>query len=131
MKKINVLLNEIKNFSEQDDDILCVFIFGSHAKGRPTQFSDVDVCFVLNINNYSPLILSQKKLAYMKIFPHADIQIFQQMPLYIKVRILKYGKIILCKDEDKIYDLAFSVITEYSDYEHIYREYLKEIENVG
>jgi hypothetical protein len=37
---------------------------------------------------------------------------------------------ILCKDEDKIYNLAFSVITEYSDFEHIFREYLKEIENV-
>ena len=74
-------------------------------------------------------MISQKKLEYSKRFPGVDIQIFQQLPLYIKVRILKHGKIILCKDEDKIYDLAFYVITEYSDYEHIYREYLREIEN--
>ncbi len=131
MNRINVLLDEIKSISNQDGDILCVFLFGSHVQGKPSKFSDMDVCLVLNIDNYSHLMLSQKKLEYSKRFPGVDIQIFQQLPLYIKVRILKHGKIILCKDEDKIYDLAFSVITEYSDYEHIYREYLREIENAG
>ncbi len=129
MNRINVLLDEIKSISNQDGDILCVFQFGSHVQGKSNKSSDMDVCLVLNIDNYSPLMLSQKKLEYLKRFPGVDIQIFQQLPLYIKVRILKHGIIILCKDEDKIYDLAFSVITEYGDYVHIYREYLSEIEN--
>ena len=59
-----------------------------------------------------------------------DIQKFQQLPLYIKVRILRDGRIILCKDKDNLYNLAFSVITEYNDFEYICREYLEEIKNV-
>ena len=130
MDRIYDLLEKIKKLANQDEDILCVFLFGSYAQRKPNASSDIDICLVLNFDNYSSLKLSKKKLEYLKRFTGVDIQIFQQLPLYIKVRILKEGRIILCKDEDKIYNLAFSVITEYSDFEHIFREYLKEIENV-
>jgi hypothetical protein len=34
-------------------------------------------------------------------------------------------------DEDSLYELAFTVIREYSDFEHVYRDYLKEVANAG
>ncbi len=84
----------------------------SYAQKKTNTSSDIDICLVLNFDNYSSLKLSQKKLEYLKRFTGVDIQIFQQLSLYIKVRILK--------DENKIYNLAFSVITEYSDFKHIF-----------
>ncbi len=124
-------LEEIKKIAERDKDILCVFLFGSQAQKESNVFSDTDVCLILSSNEYSKLEVSRKKIEYLKIFPQLDIHIFQQLPLYIKIRVLKSGKILLCKDEDKIYNLAFSVITEYSDFEHILRDYLREMEIVG
>jgi hypothetical protein len=130
MEKVK-LLEEIKRNVREDKDVFCIFLFGSYVRNESHYLSDIDVCLVLSSNNYSSLQMSQKKLEYLKTFPQIDIQIFQQLPLYIKIRILKEGKILLCKDEDKIYDLAFSVITEYSDYEHILRDYLTEVDNAG
>jgi len=123
------LLEKIKDFAKEDKDILAVFLFGSLVRKELSRLSDIDICLVLEPAQYSELALSEKKLKFLELFPHIDVKIFQQLPLYIKKRILKEGKIILCKDEEKMYNLAFSVITEYSDFEHIFRYYLKETED--
>lgn len=129
MGKEDKLIEDIKGYAAQDKDILCVYLFGSSARGEKSAASDVDICLVLNKDDYSPLELSRKKLEYQSMYSQADIQVFQQLPIYIRVRVLKEGKIVLCKDEDSLYNLAFSVITEYSDFEHILREYLDEVAN--
>ena len=59
-----------------------------------------------------------------------DIQIFQQLPLYIRIRIIKEGKVLFCRNEDMLYEAAFRTIREFSDFQHIYRDYLKEVVSV-
>lgn len=119
-------LREIKKVAQKDSDVLCLFLFGSKARGQAYQGSDIDVCLMLFPNGYSPQQISRKKLNYAKLVPYLDIAIFQQLPLYIKVRVLKEGTVFLCKDEGKVYDVAFSVIRDYADFEHLLRDYLKE-----
>jgi len=57
-----------------------------------------------------------------------DIQIFQQLPLYIQVRILKEGKILFCKDEDELYELALQTVKSFESYKKIYYAYLDSID---
>jgi len=78
---------------------------------------------------YNPAELSQKKLEYLKLFD-MDIQVFQQLPLYNRTRIIKEGKILFCANEDELYEIVFSTIREFGDFEHIYRHYLREVANV-
>lgn len=61
----------------------------------------------------------------------ADIHISQQLPLYMKQRVLRDGNVSFCRNEVSLYELAFAVIREYSDFEHVYRDYLKEVANAG
>lgn len=125
-KQINKLLEEIK----QDKQILALSLFGSTARKDDNKYSDIDVCLFMMPGTYSSKQMSRKRLDYLKHFDF-DIQIFQQLPLYIKKRILKEGQILFCRNEDTLYNIAFKTIQEYSDYEHIYREYLKEISHAG
>lgn len=129
-KVIQEMLDRMIETAKKDELVLAVLLFGSAARGERSATSDLDVCLVLEPNGYTPLHLSEKKLEYLAAFD-ADIQVFQQLPIYMKQRALRDGKVLFCRDEDLLYQMAFDVIREYSDYEHIYREYLLEVANVG
>lgn len=120
------MLKELKKISEKarnDEDVLAVMLFGSYARNE--KFSDVDVCVVLKPGKYDPLFLSKKRLEYLTAFPSLDIQVFQQLPLYIKARVLKDGKTILCKNEDMLYDLSFSTVRRFEYFKPRYLSYLE------
>jgi predicted nucleotidyltransferase len=127
---IQEMLDRIVETAKRDEQVLAIVLFGSASRGEGSATSDLDVCLVLEPNGYTPLDLSEKKLEYLAAFD-GDIQVFQQLPIYMKQRVLRDGKVLFCRDEDTLYQLAFDVIREYSDYEHIYREYLVEVANVG
>lgn len=57
-----------------------------------------------------------------------DLSVFQKLPLYIRQRVLKDGKILLCKNTPLLYDIAFQTIKEFNLYEKGYRLYLEELE---
>lgn len=118
--------DELVNTAKLDEEILAVILFGSSARRENLRYSDVDICLILKPQGYSAKYLSSKKLKYLKEF-NLDIQIFQQLPIYIKKRVVKEGKILFCKDENEMYKIAFKTIEEFTDFEHIYRDYLKEV----
>jgi len=116
------LLDKAKN----DPGVLAVMLFGSHARGESRPDSDVDICLVL-----MPAVAGKqegfdKRLAYVADFD-IDARIYQQVPLYIRQRIHREGKVLFCRDEELLYEIACKTVTEFADYEHIYRDYLKEI----
>lgn len=123
------LLDRLVNLVKQDADILAVILFGSAARNQTHKNSDVDVCFVMDKDTYSSMEPFKKRLSYLKSFD-TDIQILQQLPLYIKIRVIREGKILFCRDEDKLYEIVFRTISEFADFEHIYRDYLKEVASV-
>ena len=61
----------------------------------------------------------------------AHISIFQQLPLYIRKRVLREGEIFFCRDDDALYEVAFKTIRELADFEPTYLEYLKEVAHAG
>ena len=124
-EKLNGIIRDIK----KDKQILAVFLFGSTAREENHKKSDIDVCLVLKAGRYTIKELSRKKLEYLKSYDF-DIQVFQQLPIYIKKRIIKEGKVLFCRDEAALYEIAFSVIREFADFEYIYRDYLKEVASV-
>lgn len=118
MKTLDNLVSTVM----KDKDVLAVIIFGSFV--RREKYSDIDVCLVLK-RRVEPLETSKIKLKYLTNFPSLDIQIFHQLPLYIRIKVLKEGKVIFCKDEDLLYDVAFDTVREFEDYKHIYKTYLE------
>ena len=116
-------LQEIINKAKSDKDILAVLLFGSSIE---RQGRDIDICLVLN-KKLTNLEMTKKRMSYMKT--DYDIQIFQQLPLYIRSRILKQHFILLNKNEKLLYELVYQTIKELNFYNHIYRDYISYIEN--
>ncbi|VVB60155.1 Uncharacterised protein [uncultured archaeon] len=122
LKQLAPLLKRAK----KDKDIVAVMLFGSAARGE--KYRDIDVALVLRAGIDSGSMFD-KRLDYLGEFSNLDIQIFNQLPLYIRQRILKEGKILLQNDTDALYDIAFDTIRAYEDFKSIYEGYLEAIEN--
>lgn len=121
-KEISKILEQAK----KDKQILAVAQFGSSLKGEG---KDIDLCLFLN-KKLSNLEMSNKRIEFLKNVPSKfDIQIFQQLPVYIRIRIIRESKVLYCKNEEKLYDLAYQTLKEFNFYEKIYNLYLEKVKN--
>lgn len=127
-ERIEKLLKKCQN----DDEVLAVILFGSLARGEQKPDSDIDICLVLMPQKkpYEKTLLSDKRIEYIGQFD-LDLHIFQQLPIYIRQRVIKEGKISLVKDEDMLYEVAIRMIQEFEDFKHIYNDYLAEVAKGG
>jgi hypothetical protein len=116
----------------QDEDVLAAFLFGSVARGERTHLSDMDICLLLGpaSTSFEPTALSRKRLDYLKDFAF-DIQIFQQLPLYVRRRVLKEGRILFVRNEALLYELALRTAQAFEDFRPFYFSYLEEVRIAG
>jgi len=119
-------LDRLLAMANQDEGVLAVIVFGSAARDEQVPVSDVDICLVVTPKPFRPSALSRKRLEYMK-GDSLDVRIFQQLPLYIRVRVLREGRILFVRDENQLYELAFRTAQAFEDFKHIYYGYLKEV----
>jgi len=126
MKTKQILGNGLYNALQEDNKVLAVILFGSLARNEPHR--DVDICLVLD-KKYDNLVMSKMRLNYTAFAKkNIDMHVFQQLPLYVQQRVLNEGKIILCKDEDVLYETAFATIKEMNFYKKVYENYLVAVE---
>ena len=105
-------IDRVVTRAADDPSVLAVLVFGSVARGEQGPTSDVDVCLVLR-----PEIsegMSEKRLEYLAR-SDLDIQIFQQLPLPIRRRVFKEGRVLLSKDDDALYGLAYRTAQAFED----------------
>lgn len=121
------VLTRIIEQAKKDSAVIAVALFGSYARNEPYQ--DIDVCIFLKPGEYSSEELFEKQLKYTPPEEKYDVHLFQQLPVYIKKRILKEAKILYCKNEDLLYDLYFATLRDYLHYGPIYESYLEAVEH--
>ena len=121
MKALDKLVSKAK----KDNEILAVIVFGSYARGE--RHRDIDVCLVLKKETENGA-MSRKMLAYVSE-SGLDVHIFQQIPLYIRTRVLKEGKVLFCRDLDALYDIAILTMKEFAYFEPVYKGYLEAVKH--
>ncbi|MGH7312542.1 MAG: nucleotidyltransferase family protein [Candidatus Rokuibacteriota bacterium] len=107
--------------AREDPAVLAVVLFGSAARGEATSASDVDVCLVLNPDAAGEA--GRLRLEYLAGVD-LDVQVFQALPLYVRPRVLREGRVLLSKDDDRLYELAIKTAKAFEDFKPIYRRYL-------
>ncbi len=86
-----------EDFEFIKDDVEAVLLFGSIVKGESHNASDIDVCLV-NPKNKNVLI---------KVFERHggkyDVKIFEDLPLYIQIEIIKNHEVLIGDDVELSY----------------------------
>jgi len=121
-------LEKIVEKAKRDEDVLAVMLFGSYIKQSFRPSGDIDVCLILRPKRFSNLFMSKKKLEYLALVPNKyDIQIFQQLPVFIRARILKEGKLLLNKNYDEMFKVARDAIREFDLFKKHYLYCIKSV----
>ncbi len=110
-------LEQTKFFSK----IEFVILHGSSLSSYHLDDSDIDLCVYIDEEKKT---LSSIRLELLKMFnENLDIQIFQLLPLYVQIEVLK-GQVLYVKEEDRLYEIADETIEEYEDFYPFYLEYI-------
>jgi predicted nucleotidyltransferase len=121
-------LDRLLKRSETDPAVLAVILFGSAVRGEAGPTSDLDVCLVLPPGRDGHAEQEAVQVAYLDLCsPRLDIAIFQRLPLYIRSRVLKEGRVVACRDEDALYEVARRTTRAFEGFKRIHREYLEAV----
>lgn len=114
-------LSKIMKMARKDRDILAVALFGSYVRNE--DYRDIDICLFLK-NKLDKKKIFNKLIKY-NLDKNFDVKIFQNLPLYIRKKILEDGKIIFCRNKDKLYELSYDTIEEFESFKNIYESYIE------
>jgi len=114
------LLTQIgRDFSNviQNKDILGILLFGSYVAGDQTNRSDIDICVVAP--NEDPVKILSYILQKINVSKkNYDVRLFQELPLYIKIRIIHKGIVIYSPDKYDLYEYFYFYRKLWNDQKH-------------
>jgi len=98
-------MKEDFRFLIDNDLILGIMLYGSAAKGEQTERSDIDLCVVApkvdDRIRFSRSIMAQVKEG------RYDVRLFELLPLYLKMEVIEYGKVVYARDIYALYEYFY------------------------
>jgi predicted nucleotidyltransferase len=116
-------LDRIKNIAGFEK-VKFIFLFGSAAAERLRTDSDIDLCIFYDGELEEAARFRFKVLSEL-VEDRYDVHIYQQLPLYVRVEVLK-GELIYCVDTAFVYDVAVETIKDFESFKHRYYDYIGE-----
>ncbi|MFW6194822.1 MAG: nucleotidyltransferase domain-containing protein [Halobacteriota archaeon] len=120
--KIEETLRKIKK-AEGFEKVQFVILYGSAVQGGMTKDSDIDLCIYYEGTSKEALEYRFKVLS--ELSNGFDVQIFQLLPLYVRVEVLK-GEVIYCRDTRFLYETANSTIKDFEEFKPRFYDYIGE-----
>lgn len=116
-------IEKIKNI-EGFEKVKFIILYGSAAEERMNKGSDIDLCIYYD---GSPEEASKFRFKVLsELFDDIyDVQIFQQLPLYVRVEVFK-GRVIYRKDKRLLYEAAIETIKDFDEFKHRFYDYIGE-----
>lgn len=96
------------------DSIKFIVLYGSAAKGRSTNLSDIDIAVFHSGDKRDRFQFRMKILG--RIGDQFDIQTYQDLPLYIQNEILSSGEVLYFNDYTEIFNTFMKTIKEFEDF---------------
>lgn len=101
-----------------------ILLYGSTAEGRNTAESDIDLAVYYEGPTEEAALFRYRALQALDDSRY-DLWIFQQLPLYIRIRALR-GKVLYCPDTPFLYTIAYDTIRDYDAFKHRLFDYIGE-----
>lgn len=116
---------EIVNKIRESVNVKAVYLFGSYAKGEQNESSDIDLCVFGKLKDKE----KREIASYGSDF--IDISFFEELPLYIKFRVLKEGRPLFVKDEKFLNAVKIQTLHDYLDFKQLIDKHIaKTLKNV-
>jgi predicted nucleotidyltransferase len=119
-----VMSEKISEYFSDDENVIAVYVFGSHARGRAKASSDVDVAVLLEKNpEFDYRLKVMAELGELLQRP-VDVVSLRQCGLVLQRQVLKYGVLVFEGDSRK--RKAFEIISrkKYFDFQPYHRHYV-------
>lgn len=91
--------------------VQAIYLFGSHARKDAGPLSDIDICVIA--------FGVSEKMKY-DILGHAsdkvDLVLFEDLPLTIRVRVFKEGRVLFVRNKRLLDDLMWRTMKEFFDF---------------
>lgn len=102
-----------------------VILFGSAQEDRMTGESDIDLCIYYDGD---PAEAAKFRYSILSILPgkRYDIQIFQSLPLYVRVEVLR-GTPVFVRDQRFLYEKAGETLRDFEDFKHRLYDYTGQV----
>lgn len=102
------------------EGVLAILLFGSTARDQPLA-RDIDICIVApRIGDKASLLL--KALSKVRR-PGYDIWLFEELPLYMKVEVIRNHRVLHCRRLEELYDYFANIMALWRDQEVRIRRY--------
>jgi predicted nucleotidyltransferase len=120
-------VKKLAEYFSTDENVIAVYVFGSHARGRAKASSDVDVAVLLDEKpGFDYRLKAMAELAEL-LRRAVDVVLLRQCGLLMQRQVLKYGKLIFERDSRK--RKAFEIISRkmYFDFLPSHRLYVEKM----
>ncbi len=98
----------VKDLSK-NKKVYSIFLFGSYLKNFGN-LSDIDICIIGKLNE------NEKKKILRDSPEKFDISFFEELPIFIKVRVFKDGKELFVRNKNKIEEIKSNTLKEYREF---------------
>lgn len=121
-------LNEFITAAADYKDIVALFLFGSYGTQRQTPLSDVDLAFLPEDEDFG----FDRELSFMgrlgEIGKSDDINLvnLRKASIELQMKIISSGKLLYCRDKNKLADFKELVVKVYCDFEPDLRNFYKD-----
>jgi|SRR3989344_899543 len=118
--KVKLFLKRLKEMPDFNR-VKFVFLFGSYSQGKQNKMSDID--FAVYYEGEKDKRFKFRLKLSTKLPDEYDIQIFQDLPIFVRKEILK-GKLIYKTDIAFASDKAYETIKEFDSFKKYYYDYI-------
>lgn len=112
--------NIIHSYFIKQDDVLCVYLFGSVARGREYKHSDVDIAVLLD-EGVNKEKYFERKMSFIDgisrcLDKNADIIILNEADDFLKFQVLKNGIRMYERKDRREHNFETKALLEYFDF---------------
>lgn len=97
------------SFLRAREDILAILLFGSCVKRGGNERSDIDICIVAPFCKDRIGLLREVYRNLDVYGKKYDVRIFEDLPLYIKIRVMESNEVIYEKDPYELHEYFYFI----------------------
>ena len=112
--------NALKDYFSTQKEILCVYLFGSQARGRVNTYSDIDIA-VLFEPNLTQEERTERRLSLMDnlssiLDKDVDVVVLNEASSFLRFQVIKEGRRIYERSDRSEHSFEARAIVEYFDF---------------